>query len=126
MDEFSATLKTVQNVFLFFLSFCLAAWAILVDYRLYIAGLMLGALASMINARFLAWKINKLGAAAIEQKGRKVTLGFLTRAAIAAVAGLVAVRYPQHFALPTTIAGYFFTQLATLVLGIVSIRKSQK
>jgi len=126
MDEFSATLKTVQNVFLFFLSFCLAAWAILVDYRVYIAGLMLGALASMINARFLAWKINKLGAAAIEQKGRKVTLGFLTRAAIAAVAGLVAVRYPQHFALATTIAGYFFTQLATLVLGILSIRKSQK
>jgi len=126
MDDFSATLKTVQNAFLFFLSFCLAAWALLVDYRIYFAGLMLGSIASMINARFLAWKINKMAAAAIEQKGRKVTLGFLTRAAIAALAGLVAVRYPQHIALTTTIAGYFFVQLATLVLGILSIRKSQK
>jgi ATP synthase protein I len=126
MDDFSATLKTVQNVFLFFLSFCLAAWALLVDYRVYIAGLMLGSLASIVNARFLAWKINKMAAAAIEQKGRKVTLGFLTRAAIAAFAGLVAVRYPQHIALPTTVAGYFFAQLATLVLGILSIKKSKK
>ncbi|NEW08908.1 ATP synthase subunit I [Paenibacillus sp. SYP-B3998] len=126
MDNFSATLKTVQNVFLFFLSFCLAAWALLVDYRVYIAGLMLGSIVSIINARFLAWKIDKLAAAAIEQKGRKVTLGFLTRAAIAAFAGLVAVRYPQHFALPTTIAGYFFAQLVTLVLGILSIKMSKK
>jgi ATP synthase protein I len=126
MDDFSATLKTVQNVFLFFLSFCLAAWALFVDYRVYIAGLMLGSVASMINARFLAWKINKLAAAAIEQKGRKVTLGFLTRAAIAGFVGLVAVRYPEQVALTTTIVGYFFAQLATLVLGILSIRKSKK
>ncbi|RTE08985.1 ATP synthase subunit I [Paenibacillus whitsoniae] len=125
MDEFSATLKTVQNIFLFFLSFCLAAWAFFVDYRVYIAGIMLGSLASMINARFLAYKINKMAAAAIEQKGRKVTLGFLTRAAIAGFAGLVAVRYPEQVALTTTIVGYFFAQLATLVLGIVSNRRSK-
>jgi ATP synthase protein I len=126
MDDFSAHLKAVQNVFLFFLSFCLAAWAVLVEYRPYMAGLMLGSVASMINARYLAWKIHKFTAAAIEQKGRKVNLGFLTRAAIAALAGLIAVRYPQHIALTTTIAGYFFAQLATLVLGILSIRRAKK
>lgn len=126
MDDFSAHLKTVQNVFLFFLSFCLAAWALLVDYRIYIAGLMLGSLASMINAKYLAWKIHKFTAAVIEQKGRKVNLGFPTRAAIAALAGLVASRYPEHVALITTIVGYFFAQLATLVLGILSIKRPKK
>ncbi|SEC32623.1 ATP synthase subunit I [Paenibacillus sp. GP183] len=126
MDDFSAHLKTVQNVFLFFLSFCLAAWALLVEYRPYSAGLMLGSVASMINARYLAWKIHKFTEAALEKKGRKVNLGFLTRAAIAALAGLVAVRYPQHVALTTTIAGYFFAQLATLVVGILSIGRSRK
>jgi ATP synthase protein I len=125
MDEFTAHLKTVQNVFLFFLSFCLAAWALLVEYRPYVAGLMLGSVASMINAKYLAWKIRKFTKGAIE-KGRKVNLGFLTRAAIAALAGLVAVRYPQHFALTTTIAGYFFATLVTLVLGILSIKRSKK
>lgn len=126
MDDFSAHLKTVQNVFLFYLSFCLVGWALLVDYRTYAAGLMLGSLASMINAKYLAWKVYKFADAAIEQKGRKVNLGFLTRAAIAGLAALVAVRYPQHIALSTTIAGYFFAQLATIVLGIVSIRRSKK
>jgi ATP synthase protein I len=126
MDDFSAHLKTVQNVFLFFLSFCLAAWALFVEYRPYTAGLMLGSVASMINARYLAWKIHKFTDAALEKKGRKVNLGFLTRAATAALAGLVAVRYPQHVALTTTIAGYFFAQLATLVVGILSIGRSKK
>jgi ATP synthase protein I len=126
MDDFAAHLKAVRNVFLFFLSFCLAAWAVLVEYRPYVAGLMLGSVASMVNARYLAWKIHKFTVAAIEQKGRKVHLGFVTRAAIAALAGLVAVRYPQHVALTTTIAGYFFAQLATLVLGILSIRRAKK
>jgi ATP synthase protein I len=126
MDDFSAHLKTVQNVFLFFLSFCLAAWALFVEYRPYSAGLMLGSVASMINARYLAWKIHKFTEAALEKKGRKVNLGFLTRAAIAALAGLVAFRYPQYVALTTTIAGYFFAQLATLVVGILSIGRSKK
>jgi ATP synthase protein I len=103
MDDFSAHLKTVKNVFLFFLSFCLTVWALFVEYRPYSAGLMLGSVASMINARYLAWKIHKFTEAALEKKGRKVNLGFLTRAAIAALAGLVAVRYPQHVALTTTI-----------------------
>jgi ATP synthase protein I len=126
MDDFSAHLKTVQNVFLFFLSFCLAAWALFVEYRPYSAGLMLGSVASMINARYLAWKIHKFTDAALEKKGRKVNLGFLTRAATAALAALVAIRYPQHVALTTTIAGYFFAQLATLVVGILSIGRSKK
>ncbi|MCR8632316.1 MULTISPECIES: ATP synthase subunit I [Paenibacillus] len=131
MDDFSAHLKTVQNVFLFFLSFCLVSWAIFEDFRPYSAGLMLGSIASMINARYLAWKILRLSEKVIkasleQQVPRKATIGFLTRAAIAGLAGLIAVRYPEHIALPTTIAGYFFAQLATLVLGILSIKRSKK
>jgi len=131
MDEFSAHLKTVQNVFYFFLSFCLVLWAVFVEFRPYAAGVMLGACASMINAKYLAWKIRKLSdkviaVAADEQKGPyRGNIGFLTRGAIAALAGIAAVRYPQYFSLPTTIAGYFFVQLATLVLGIISIKRSK-
>jgi ATP synthase protein I len=131
MNDLSAHLKTVQTVFLFFLSFCLAAWAIFESYRPYSAGLMLGAVVSMFNARFLAWKIRKLSeqviAAPSEQKiPRTANIGFLTRAAVAGLAGLLAVRYPQHFALPTTIVGCFFAQSATIVLGILSTKRSNK
>jgi ATP synthase protein I len=132
MDDVSAHLKTVQNVFLFFLSFCLVCWALFVEFRPYSAGVMLGSIASMINARHLAWKIHRLSekaiAASLEQRAprKAANIGFLTRAAIAGLAGLIAVRYPEHIALATTIAGYFFAQLATLVLGILSIKRSKK
>ena len=131
MNEFSAHLKTVQNAFFFFLSFCLAAWAIFVDYRHYSAGLMLGSSVSMINARYLAWKIHKLSDKVIASPSEqrvpgKTNIGFLTRAALAGLAGLVAVRYPEYVSLPTTVAGYFFVQLATLVLGILSIKRLNK
>jgi ATP synthase protein I len=127
MDDFSAHLKTVQNAFLFFLSFCLVGWALLEDYRPYVAGLMLGSIVSMINARHLAWKIGRTTKRLLKQPNtRKANMGFLTRGAIAALAGLIVIRYPQHLALSTTIAGYFFAQLATIVLGIVSIRRTKK
>ena len=131
MNEFSAHLKTFQNLFFFFLSFCLVAWALFVEYRPYSAGLMLGATVSMINARYLAWKIRKLSEKAIAARPEpkvpgKSNIGFLTRAAIAGLAGLIAVRYPGYFDIITTIAGYLFIQLATLVLGIISVKRSKK
>lgn len=131
MNEFTAHLKTFQNVFLFFLSFCLVAWALFVEYRPYSAGLMLGAAVSMINARYLAWKIRKLTdkvIAAPPGQGipSKANIGFLTRAAVGGLAGLIAVRFPEQFALSTTVAGYLIAQLATLVLGIISVKRSKK
>ncbi|WP_426450450.1 ATP synthase subunit I [Paenibacillus sp. S-38] len=128
MDDFSAHLKTVQNTFLFFLSFCLVGWALLEGYRPYFAGLMLGATVSIINARYLAWKIRRVTGSEGDgpPPARKANMGFMTRAAIATMAGLLANRYPEFVSLPTTVAGYFFTQLVTLVLGFISIRKANK
>jgi ATP synthase protein I len=127
MDGYSAHLKAIQTWFLFFLSFCLAAWAVAAGLRPWFAGLMLGSLASYINARHLAWKVNRVGEAAASGRTKRVTLSFLTRAAIAALACAVALRYPVQFSFSTTVAGLFFTQLATLAMGIVaSCRRSRK
>jgi ATP synthase protein I len=127
MDGFSAHLKTIQTCFLFFLSFCLAAWAVAVDLRPWFAGFMLGSSASYINARHLAWKVNRIGEAASSGQSRRANLSFLTRAAIAALACAVALRYPGQLSFFTTVAGLFFTQLATLAMGIVaSYRRSRK
>ncbi|CAG7655623.1 ATP synthase subunit I [Paenibacillus allorhizosphaerae] len=126
MDDFKAHLKTVQNVFYFFLSLCLVCWAMLVDYRPYFAGLMLGAFVSLVNAKYLAWKIHKLTDTLPETTSkRKMNMGFLTRAALATLAAVLALKYKQHFSLHTVIAGYFFIQLATLVLGFISIKKQK-
>lgn len=127
MDDFSAHLKTVQTSFLFFLSFCLAGWGLAVDARPYFAGLMLGAVASFINAKHLAWKVNRVGEAAVSGSGKRINLSFLTRAAIATLAAAIALRYPSLFAFSTTVAGLFFSQLVTLLMGIVANnRRSRK
>ncbi|TBL72947.1 ATP synthase subunit I [Paenibacillus thalictri] len=120
MDDFSAHLKTVQRVTLFFLSICFMGWALAPSYKLYFAGLILGTIASFVNARFLAWKIEQLTKAVIEKTNRKINMGFATRVSIALLAVLVAYKFKDHIAISTTLAGLFFVQLATLLLGIIS------
>jgi ATP synthase protein I len=127
MDDFSAHLKTVQTIFMFFLSFCLAGWALAADYRPYFAGLMLGSVTSLINSRHLAWKVGRFTELALAQRGgKRFSLGFLTRGALAVLACAVALRYPHLFAFWTTLAGLFFAQLATLILGIVAIYRQRR
>ncbi|MCS7460005.1 ATP synthase subunit I [Paenibacillus doosanensis] len=126
MDDFSAHLKTVQRMTIFFLSFCFMGWAVLPAYRVYFAGLILGTVVSMINSRYLAWKIEQLTKAVVEKSNRKVNLGFITRASVSLLAVLMAYKYEQQVAFSTTLAGLFFVQMATLLLGIISTLKARK
>lgn len=120
MDDFTAHLKAVQKFTLFFLSFCFIAWAILPEYRAYAMGLIVGTCVSYINAQYLAMKLRQLTHAVVEKTNRKVNLGFITRAATALLAVVIVVKYEEHIALSTTLAGLFIVQLATLLLGIFS------
>ncbi|TVY09286.1 ATP synthase subunit I [Paenibacillus cremeus] len=126
MDDFSAHLKTVQRITIFFLSFCFMGWAVMPSYRGLFAGLILGTVVSWLNARYLAWKIEQLAQAVLEKSNRKINLGFITRASIALLAVVIAYRFQDQIALSTTLAGLFFSQLATLLLGIISRWKAGK
>ncbi len=126
MIEFSAHIKSIQKVFMFFLSFCLVCWALIIDYRVYFSGLMVGATVSLINARYLAWKINKLTDSTLNiKKTSLVNLGFLTRAAIVTIAGLIAIKYNQFVSLPTVLVGTFFVHFVGpfIVLYTITIKK---
>jgi ATP synthase protein I len=125
MDEFAAHLKIVQKVALFFLSVCFFAWALLPDYRAYVAGLILGTAVSLLNSKYLAWKIDQLGQAVTEKTNRKINLGFVTRAAMALTAVVISIKN-EHIEFSTTLAGLFFVQLATLLLGIIYLYNSNK
>ncbi|UUZ82579.1 ATP synthase subunit I [Paenibacillus sp. P26] len=126
MDDFSGHLKTVQRITIFFLSFCFMGWAVAPGARNLFAGLILGTAVSWINARYLAWKIEQLTKAVLEDSGRKINMGFITRAAMALLAVVIAYRFREHVALSTTLAGLFFVQLATLLLGIFSNLRARK
>jgi len=119
MDEFAARLKAVTRTSFLFLSACFLGWALFPAYKEVFAGLVIGTAASLINALHLAWKINRIGDAAARQVNRRPTLGYLTRACIGLLAVIISTR-TFHFDLIATIAGLFFAQLATLVLGAVA------
>jgi ATP synthase protein I len=119
MDDLSAHLRTVTRITFLFLSVCFIGWALLPEYKPLFGGLVIGAAGSLINARHLAWKVNRVGANAAEQGTRRVNLGFLTRGCVALLAVVVSTE-TLSFSLAATVAGLFTAQLATLVLGFLS------
>mgnify|MGYP001187777887 FL=1 len=125
MDDFAAHLQKTQRITFFFLSFCFFAWALFPPYRAYIAGLILGTAVSLINSLYLAWKIRQLTNAVLERSKRKINLGFVTRAAMALLAALLAWK-SEHVALSTTMAGLLFVPLATFLLAVAGNRRAGK
>ncbi|RKN78829.1 ATP synthase subunit I [Paenibacillus ginsengarvi] len=119
MNDLSARLKTATRASYLMLCICFLGWAIFPQYKGVFAGLVIGIAASVINSLHLSWKIYRLTDLALGKTSRKTTLGFLTRACIVLLAVIVSTRTFQ-FNLIATLAGLFFVQLATLVLGIIS------
>ncbi|MFS1510896.1 ATP synthase subunit I [Chengkuizengella sp. SCS-71B] len=125
MNNLSTLTKNAYKITLYVLAVCFVTWALLPDYRVYIAGLILGIIVSLINARYLQWKIELMSEVAIKKVKRRVNDGFMTRASLALIAVVISFKFEQHIAFSTTLAGLFFVQLVTLLLGIISIKNSK-
>ncbi|MFC5647760.1 ATP synthase subunit I [Paenibacillus solisilvae] len=119
MDDLSAHLRTVTRMTFLFLSLCCICWALWPAYKPLFGGLGIGAVASLVNASHLSWKVQRIGAKAAGQDTKRTNLGFLTRACIGLLAVVVATEY-LSFSLYGTVAGLFVAQLATLILGFRS------
>jgi ATP synthase protein I len=127
MNDLHVHLHLVQRIFMLILSFCLVCWALLTEFRPYFAGLILGILVSMMNAKYLAWKIEKLSEPLkSSKKMSRMNIGFLTRASVVALAGLIAIRFEQHFQISTAIIGFFFAHFVSYVIFIVKAFAKEK
>lgn len=125
MDDLASLQKNVTRITFLFLSVCFIGWALLPAYSGYFSGLIIGTIASLISYTFLAWKVRQATDAMIKKTNRKVYLGYLTRAAIALLAVVITLRYPQ-IELTGTIIGLFFTQMTTLSVGLLYGWKGKK
>lgn len=119
MNDLFAHIKTIQKVFIFFLFFCLIFWVLMDQYKSYFAGLMLGSFVSLINAQYLAWKINQIVELSLNQsKKRRYGIGFLTRSATAALAGVITFKYGEHLNIFTVMIGLTFAHLVGYLILI--------
>lgn len=119
MNDMSAYLKTASRIALFLLSFCLLGWALFEPYRSYMAGVILGIVVSLVNAYYLSYKIREFTRMIEHNAGRRVNLGFLTRASTAVLAVFAASK-TEHIEVVTTAAGIFFVPLSTIVVGLIN------
>lgn len=119
MKDISAHLKTVALSAAVAIAVCAAGWLILPGLRSYFAGFILGTVVSVINFHYLAMKVRQISSAVVERTGRRVNLGFLTRASMAVLAVMVTLKF-EEFHIISTLAGIFFAQMITILLGVIS------
>ncbi|GIP35545.1 ATP synthase subunit I [Paenibacillus sp. J2TS4] len=125
MNDLTAYMKTVFRAALFFLAACLLLWALIPQVKPYAAGLVLGTVISLINARLLGYKIQVVTKLVLENTGKRVNLGFISRACMVLIGTMICVKFPQ-FDLISMVIGLFFVPLVTLLMGIFSIFKTNK
>ncbi|GAA3412904.1 ATP synthase subunit I [Paenibacillus hodogayensis] len=125
MNDLAGFLKTISRSSLVLFAAGLVLWSVLPTYRPYVAGLLLGMLASYVNVMYLGMKTRQLADLAAQRGERKrFNLGFLTRAAMAILAVMLAYKSEQ-FELVTTIIGLFYGQAALFITAAVAFfRKS--
>jgi hypothetical protein len=72
-----------------------------------------------LSACFVIWALLPL---AMEKKPQLANTGLLSRAAIAFMVAVIAIKFPQHIHLISALVGLFFVQMVTIVLEMAQRR----
>lgn len=123
MDNLPALMRRNTRFTLFFLSMGFLGLAIWPEREPVFGGFLVGVAGGYVMSLHLAWKVTSIGKLAAEGNARRAgSFSFLPRAAIGALAAFISVRY-LAFDLPATVVGLLTGPLATLLLGIGTIRR---
>lgn len=128
MDDLSVHLKTVAKYTLIFIFICAISALFVQPYQHYILGFALGAAAGLINAYYLSAKIVQLtqqaeAAEAHSTRPVRSQLGFLTRASVAVLAVLFALKN-DYFEVSAAILGLIIVPMFALFIGYITVRKN--
>lgn len=116
MEEFASSFKTIARYSFFSLIFVVFLWLIL-PQKVFLQGLMLGMVASIINGLILYIKTMQTGeAAATGKKARG--FGMLQRLLIAGFVIFMSARLPHIFLFYGVLIGLFSLQFITLIFAI--------
>lgn len=94
----------------------------LTPYQDIFFGLALGTAVSILNLIITANKVNKIGEVAANKNlhttPRPIFTGMLSRFALAILAIMFALEYPQYFNFSSTLVGLFVAQVIAVIDGI--------
>lgn len=119
MNDLTSMVRTTRNVTSLLLLMLVFGWTVMPEYRLCIAGLMLGMTAALINAYYLSIKVRQITELVVSQERGRYSLGFMIRMCIALLVVMLAVKFPQHISLVTTITGFFILQVLLIFINII-------
>lgn len=104
---------------------CLVIRLAIPDSRAVVGGVMLGVIASLMNALLLRRKIHVLDQVMQQERPRKFGIGLGARLAVVLLAVMIAVKLPEQFSVPATLLSSFYVQFIALVIAFVhSVRDS--
>ncbi len=120
MTEYTQSFRRYMQFTLYLLAIFVMGWGI-TSYKALFLGLILGTILSIYNLFNMYRKVDRLGEATV--KGTKArSLGLLTRQAVAGLAVLIALRYPEYFNLLGVVIGLMTTYIIILIDSTSKIR----
>lgn len=115
-DDYSFRIRRIVQWTIFVLAGSILGWGN-TSHKAWFGGLALGVLFGLISTIFTAWKIHKVGELAAHYAGQKKrpSLGTPTRFALAALAALISLRYPQHFYIVAMVIGLMIPSVIAFI-----------
>ncbi|MBJ6361881.1 ATP synthase subunit I [Paenibacillus sp. GCM10012307] len=110
---------------LFLVAACLVVRFMVPDGKTIAAGIILGVMASLMNALLLRRRINLIDQALQQERPKRVSIGLGARLATVLIVVMIAVKFPEQFNLPSTLISSFYVQLVVFAIAFVqSLRDS--
>ncbi|MDQ0192227.1 ATP synthase subunit I [Paenibacillus wynnii] len=124
MDNMTPMINAVTRITFVLMAGLLMGWALHHESRSITLGLTIGLVAGLASFRYLAVKVRRVTEAAVSNKGKNFSLGFVTRICLALLVVMFSVKVGQ-FSLEATIAGLFIPQLLAIPTGIFLSKKNK-
>jgi ATP synthase protein I len=113
MNEFSSNVLRYTKYTLYLLAVFVVGWGF-TDYQVLFQGLISGTLLSFFNLWHLYRQTKTLGQAAVDGT-RAFSLGIVPRIAVAVLAGVAIIRFPETFHMLGVIIGLMSTYIIILI-----------
>lgn len=113
MGELQYSLSRHRKYILYLLAIFVFCWGI-APYKAIFGGLILGTAFSLFNHWLMLKRMQRFNTAL--EHGKKVqSLGTMSRMASAGVAAIIALRYPDHFNIISTVLGLMTSYLVIMI-----------